>query len=112
MNLTLLIQGLSARSPRSFPGFAVPLLAQEPQPVVESYEMLTSPVRRGQISGTFTGESFFTAGFFEGTLTEVVDGCVARREFSGPITVVGLDWDAGAVLQACRVSCSGSRHSD
>ena len=101
MNLTVVIQGLSTQSSRQFPQFVVPLLAQETSSVVGSYELMTNPVRRGEVRGTFTGTSSLTAGFFEGTLTEVVNGCVASRAYSGPITAAALNWVAGAVLQPC-----------
>ena len=98
MNLTLIIRGLSTQASIRFPQFVVPLMAQETSTVDGDWELMTSPPRRGRINGTLTGGR---SGFFRGTLTELLGGCEATREFSGQITVAGLNWVAGTMLAPC-----------
>ena len=73
-------------------------MAQETSTVDGDWELMTSPPRRGRINGTLTGGR---SGFFRGTLTELLDGCEATREFSGQIAVAGLNWVAGTELAPC-----------
>ena len=98
MNLTLIIRGLSAQASISFPQLVVPLIAQETSTVDGTWELRMNPPRQGRISGTLTGER---SGFFQGTLTEFLDGCEATRDFSGQITLAGLNWVAGTVVAPC-----------
>ena len=98
MNLTLIIRSLSIQASTRFPQFVVPLIAQEVSTVAGDWELMMSPPRRGRINGSLTGGR---SGFFKGALTEVQDGCEATREFSGQITLAGLNWTAGAVLASC-----------
>ena len=98
MNLTLIIRGLSTHASISLPQLVVPLIAQETSTVDGTWELRMNPPRQGTISGTLTGER---SGFFQGTLTELLDGCEATREFSGQLTLAGLNWFAGAVVAPC-----------
>ncbi len=98
MNLTLVIRGLSTEASRRFPRFVVPLLAQEVSTVDGNWEIGVNPPRQGRIEGTLTGGR---SGFFTGTLTEVRNGCEAKREFSGQVTLSGLNWAAGMMVAPC-----------
>ena len=100
MNLTIAIRSLSTEASIRLPQFVVPLIAQETSTVDGDWELMTSPPRGGRIQGTLTGGR---SGFFTGTLTEFLDGCEARREFSGQVTLAGLTWVAGATLTPCPV---------
>ena len=98
MNLTMAIRGLSTEASIRLPHFVVPLIAQETSTVDGDWELMTNPPRGGRIQGTLTGGR---SGFFTGTLTEFLDGCEAKREFSGQVTLAGLNWVAGATLAPC-----------
>ena len=108
MNLTLIIRGLSTQASIQLPQFVVSLVAQEASTVEGDWELMMNPPRRGKINGTLTGGS---SGFFKGTLTEFLDGCEASREFSGQITLAGLNWVAGTTLAPCPGNRSNSAMS-
>ena len=101
MDVTLALGGPTASLEPSLPSLFATLLAQETRPVTGTYTLQTNPIRTGQINGSFSGTSLLTAGFFRGILSEPGAGCTAQQEYSGPVTVAGLNWVAGAVLQQC-----------
>jgi hypothetical protein len=53
----------------------------------------------GGVKGTWTGP--LENGSFSGTLTADVQGCVAEREFSGPVSTQLLQWTGGRTLRDC-----------
>jgi hypothetical protein len=53
----------------------------------------------GSVQGQMTGTP--TDGTFTGTLRADVRGCVAEREFSGPVNAQYLQWTGGAILSDC-----------
>ena len=101
MDLSLRIQSRSASTTPVFPTFFATLFAQETSTVTGTYTIETTPPRMGDVSGTLTGASFLTAGHFDGVFTEDTGGCVASRQYSGPVTAAGVRWTAGNTLQGC-----------
>ena len=101
IDLSLGIQRQSVDAAALLPGFFATLFAQETGTVSGTYTIQTVPPRTGVVEGTFDGESFLTAGQFRGMLIEDTRGCIARREYSGPVTAAGVNWVAGATIQPC-----------
>ena len=101
MDLSLGIQRQSADATPLLPEFFATLFAQETGTVSGTYTIQTVPPRTGMVEGTFDGESFLTAGQFQGTLIEDTGGCIARQQYSGPVTAAGINWVAGSTIQQC-----------
>jgi hypothetical protein len=53
----------------------------------------------GGVKGTWTGA--LENGTFSGTLTADLQGCVAERAFSGPVSTQILQWTGGSTLRDC-----------
>ena len=101
MDLSLGIQRQSVDAAPLLPEFFATLFAQETGTVSGTYTIQTVPPRTGVVEGTFDGKSFLTAGQFQGTLIEDTGGCIARQQYSGPVTAGGINWVAGSAIQAC-----------
>ena len=102
MEISLRIESRSADASPQRLSFVAPLIAQEIRAVRGSYTLHTVPPREGQIDGTFGGASFLTAGNFAGTFTETTpSGCLAQRNYSGPVTAAGINLLGGRMLQQC-----------
>jgi hypothetical protein len=54
----------------------------------------------GSVTGTLDGT--LQSGNFTGVMTaNLANGCVARRNYSGPLTTQALNWTPGAQLETC-----------
>lgn len=53
----------------------------------------------GEVNGTLTGTP--DSGQFTGTLTAMVGGCLAEREYAGPLDSQFLRWTGGNILRDC-----------
>ena len=87
--------------PEFFATLFATLFAQETGTVSGTYTIQTAPPRTGVVEGRFDGESFLTAGEARVVLIEDTGGCIARRQYSGPVTAAGVNWVAGATIQPC-----------
>ena len=101
MDLSLRIQRQSVDTAPLLPAFFATLFAQETGVVSGVYTLQTNPPRMGEVEGTFAWASILTAGQFEGVLIEDTGGCIARRQYSGPVTAAGVNWVAGSTIEPC-----------
>ena len=101
MDLSLGIRRQSIDATPLLPEFFATLFAQETGTVSGTYTIQTAPPRTGVVEGRFDGESFLTAGEARVVLIEDTGGCIARRQYSGPVTAAGVNWVAGATIQPC-----------
>ena len=101
MDLSLGIRRQSVDATPLLPEFFATLFAQETGTVSGTYTIQTAPPRTGVVEGRFDGESFLTAGEARVVLIEDTGGCIARRQYSGPVTAAGVNWVAGATIQPC-----------
>jgi hypothetical protein len=53
----------------------------------------------GEVNGTLTGTP--DSGQFAGTLTANVGGCIAEREYAGPLDSQFMRWTGGNILRDC-----------